>query len=120
MEVMKMQEDVLGEELDFLDENYETEQTYDDTEGFIARRKAADLNAWTSLILGIIGSLGWLIPIIGLPVTIVGTVLGAVSMKAKTNRGIAIAGFVINTVFLTGAIAKGIVDIIFYLKKTNR
>ncbi|MGL4799177.1 MAG: hypothetical protein ACRDDX_13800 [Cellulosilyticaceae bacterium] len=73
-------------------------------------------NAWTSFILGIISSLGWLVPIIGLPVAIVGTVLGAVGMKNKRNKGIAIAGFVVNTVFLCASIAKGIVDIVLYCR----
>lgn len=74
-------------------------------------------NAWTSFILGIISSLGWLVPILGLPITIVGTVLGAVGMKNKRNRGIAIAGFIINLVFLICTIAKGILDIIVYYKR---
>ncbi|MGL6174519.1 MAG: hypothetical protein ACRC1P_07925 [Cellulosilyticaceae bacterium] len=76
-------------------------------------------NAWTSFILGIISSLGWIFPIIGLPITIVGTVLGAVGMKNKRNKGIAIAGFVINLVFLSCTVAKGIVDIVFYCKRRD-
>lgn len=76
----------------------------------------ANTNAWTSFILGIVGSLAWLVPIIGLPITIVGTVLGAVSMKNKRSKGIGIAGFVINLVFLLVTIAKGIVDIVLYMR----
>lgn len=76
-------------------------------------------NAWTSFILGIISSLGWIIPIIGLPITIVGTVLGAVGMKNKRNRGIAIAGFIINLVFLICTIAKGIVDLVLYCRRRD-
>ena len=84
--------------------------------------KGQDKNAgaWASLILGIVGSLGWLAPVIGLPVTIVGTVLGAVGMKNKENQGIAIAGFIINTVFVVCSVAKGIIDIVFYLKKSKK
>lgn len=73
-------------------------------------------NAWTSFILGIISSLGWIIPVAGVPITIVGIVLGAVSMRYKRNRGIGIAGFVVNIVFLCCSIAKAIVDIVFYVK----
>lgn len=76
--------------------------------------------AWPSLILGIIGSLGWIVPVIGLPVTVTGTVLGAMGMRFKKNRGISIAGFVVSIVFLTASIAKGIVDIVFYCKKLNK
>lgn len=77
-------------------------------------------NAWTSFILGIMSSLGWIMPIIGVPVTIVGIVFGAISMKQKRNRGIGIAGFVINIVFLCCSIAKAIVDIVFYFKRRNQ
>ena len=75
--------------------------------------------AWASLILGVIGTLGWLIPIIGLPITVVGTVLGAISMKNKRSKGIGIAGFIVNLSFLLVTIAKGTVDIILYLKKNK-
>lgn len=119
MEVVMMQETTLGEELDFLDDDYEIDEISNGVESIPAPIHYTERSAWTSLILGIVGSLGWLIPIIGLPVTIVGTVLGAVGIKTKNARGIAIAGFVINTVFLTASIAKGILDIIKYLKKSN-
>lgn len=76
-------------------------------------------NAWTSFILGIISSVAWIIPIIGLPVTIVGTVLGAVGMRGKRNKGIAIAGFVTNIVFLVVTIAAGVLEIIYLVKKNK-
>lgn len=68
--------------------------------------------AWASLVLGLIGSVAWIIPILGLPITIVGVVLGAMNLKSKKAKGAAISGFVINIVFLSGSIAKGIVDIV--------
>lgn len=76
-------------------------------------------NAWTAFILGIISSLAWLIPIIGLPVTVVGIALGAVGIKNPRYRGISIAAFVINIVFLAASIAKGIVDICLYNRKID-
>ncbi|WP_083258872.1 hypothetical protein [Cellulosilyticum sp. I15G10I2] len=115
-----MHETTLGEELDFLEDEYEIDDTNNGVEPMPIPTHSTQLNAWTSLILGIVGSLGWLVPIIGLPVTIVGTVLGAVGIKTRNARGIAIAGFVINTVFLIGSIAKGILDIIKYIKKSNK
>ncbi|PHV71556.1 hypothetical protein CS063_03020 [Sporanaerobium hydrogeniformans] len=114
-----MDEQLLGGELDFEEPDFDLTDEFEDMDTSINEPKSNNLNAWTSLILGIIGSLGWLVPIIGLPVTIVGTVLGAVSMKNKKNRGIGIAGFVVSTVFLVASIAKGIVDIVLYFKKTK-
>mgnify|MGYP007111980027 CR=1 FL=1 len=83
-------------------------------------KKSRDVKAWTSFALGIISSLAWIVPISGLPVTIVGIVLGAVSMNKKNNSGIAIAGFVINLVFLVCTIVQGIIDIIFYFRKNSK
>lgn len=76
-------------------------------------------NGWTSFILGITSSLAWFFPVIGLPITVVGTALGAMGMKTKRNKGVAIAGFVINTVFLCCSVAKGIVDIVFYMRRKS-
>ncbi len=77
MEAFRMQQTTLGEELDFLDDEYEIDAINDGVDVMSRPIQSTQWNAWTSLILGIIGSLGWLVPIIGLPVTIVGTVLGA-------------------------------------------
>ncbi|MEG0014337.1 MAG: hypothetical protein RR324_06070 [Cellulosilyticaceae bacterium] len=109
------------EEIEFYTKEYLVDQ--DDTNDSIDMTPQIvpvarpNTNAWTSFILGIISSLGWIVPIIGLPITIVGTVLGAVGMKNKRNKGIAIAGFIINLVFLVCTIAKGIVDIVLYCKR---
>jgi len=77
-------------------------------------------SAWVSFILGIISTLGWLVPIIGLPITVVGIAFGAVGMGNYRDKGISIAGMVINIVFLSATIAKGIVDIVFYYKKLKK
>lgn len=75
--------------------------------------------AWVAFILGIISSLGWLIPIIGLPVSVVGTALGAIGIKNPKDRGISVAAFIINIAFLGASIAKAIVDICFYYKRNK-
>ena len=107
------------------DEDYEDYDDYDeffDEEDDVLdfSKPESSAGSWTSLVLGIISSLGWFMPIIGLPVTIVGTVLGAINMKSRKSRGVAIAGFVVNVVFLCATIAKGIVDIVMYAKRRNK
>lgn len=114
MKENKCQEDIEFYTKEYMMDKDDTNDSIDMTPHIVPVAKP-NPNAWTAFILGIISSLGWIVPIIGLPVTIVGTVLGAVGMKQKRNRGIAIAGFVINIVFLCASIAKGIVDIVFYL-----
>ncbi len=52
-----------------------------------------------SLVLGIIGAVAWLLPIIGFPVTIIGLVLGIKSLK-DPKRGMAIVGIVLCAIFL--------------------
>jgi hypothetical protein len=55
--------------------------------------------AVTSLVLGIIGMMAWLLPIIGLPITIVGLVQGIYGMRT-TQRGMAIAGMILSIIGL--------------------
>ena len=52
------------------------------------------------MVLGIVGLLAWLLPIIGLPITIVGLVLG-VKGRRSDLRGMATAGFVLSIIGLT-------------------
>ena len=77
-------------------------------------------SGWASFILGIIASLGWLVPIIGLPITVVGVALGAIGIGNPRDRGFSIAGMIMNIVFLGAAIAKGIVDLVFYYKRLRQ
>ena len=67
-------------------------------EGMEAENKGGG-KAIASLVLGIVGLFAWLIPLIGFPVTIVGLIMGVLSMKSE-NRGMAIAGLVLNIIFL--------------------
>lgn len=114
-----MDKTLLEEELDVDDIEYAFENELEDMETSLCKSNITNFNAWTSFALGIVGSLGWMIPLIGFPVTIVGTVLGAVSMKHKKNKGIGIAGFIISMVFLVASITKGIIDIVLYCKKSK-
>ena len=101
------------------DDDYEDyDYDYDD-DIYDFSKPESSAGSLTSLVLGIIASLGWMIPIIGLPVTIVGIVLGAMNLKNRKSKGLAIAGFVVNIVFLCASIAKGIVDIVRCARKSK-
>ena len=63
-------------------------------------------SAVTSLVLGILGMLAWIIPLFGLPITIVGLVLGCRSVSGD-GRGMAIAGIVLNTIGLVLTVING-------------
>lgn len=52
-----------------------------------------------SLVLGIIAMIAWLCPLIGLPIAIVGLILGILSLKTP-KRGLAIAGIVLSGIGL--------------------
>lgn len=102
------------------DDDYEDyDYDYDDDDIYDFSKPESSAGSLTSLVLGIIASLGWMIPIIGLPVTIVGIVLGAMNLKNRKSKGLAIAGFVVNIVFLCASIAKGIVDIVRCARKSK-
>lgn len=55
--------------------------------------------AIASLILGVFGMVAWFIPLFGVPVTVVGLVMGINGMKSR-QRGMAIAGLVLSIIGL--------------------
>jgi hypothetical protein len=55
--------------------------------------------ATASLVLGLFSTIGWIIPLIGLPTTIAGLVLGIKGLGPQ-RRGTAIAGIVLSIIFL--------------------
>jgi hypothetical protein len=55
--------------------------------------------ATASLVLGLVSVVTWIIPIIGLPTTITGLVLGIKGLGPK-RRGTAVAGIVLSIIFL--------------------
>ena len=57
------------------------------------------VKAVISLILGILGMLAWLLPFMGLPITITGIILG-VSGRKTTDRNMAFAGLVLSIIGL--------------------
>lgn len=60
--------------------------------------------ATASLVLGCVGLLAWILPIIGLPVTIIGVVMGSKGLKSS-SRGMAIAGIVLSSIGLLLSLA---------------
>lgn len=113
---------------DYVDEelNKEEPDLEDDGEIFYENyndfeiTEVSSAGAWTSLILGIISTLSWMVPIVGLPITVVGLVLGAMNMRNPKAKGAAIAGFIVNTVFLCVTVAKGIVDLVMHIKHKKK
>lgn len=69
--------------------------------------------ATAALVLGIIGLIAWLLPIIGYPVTIVGLILGIKSVKSE-KRGMAIAGIVMSSIGLVLSIVNSVLGVILY------
>ncbi|MCG5547507.1 DUF4190 domain-containing protein, partial [Halorhodospira halochloris] len=73
--------------------------------------------AIASLVLGIVGLFAWLLPIAGLPVTIVGLVLGIKDINSS-NRGMAIAGIVLCIIGLVASIINASIG--FYMGSTGQ
>lgn len=67
--------------------------------------------ATTSLILGLVGMVAWLIPIAGYPVTIVGLTKGCKGVSSS-KKGIAITGIVLNSFFLLLTLANSVVGVL--------
>lgn len=64
--------------------------------------------AIASLVLGLIGLGGWCIPIVGLPLTVIGLVLGIKGLRSP-NRGMAIAGIVLCSLGLLASVVNAAV-----------
>ncbi len=60
----------------------------------------------TALVLGIIGMIAWIIPIIGLPIQITGLVFG-IKARNSSKKGIAIAAIVLCIIGLVLTIING-------------
>ena len=73
--------------------------------------------AVASLVLGIVGLIGWILPIVGLPVTITGLVLG-VKGRRSPGRGMATAGIVMCILGLIASVINSAIGA--YLGATGR
>ena len=58
-----------------------------------------ETKAIVGFILGLVGIIAWFLPIIGVPVTILGIIFSALGMNTK-NKNKAIAGLILSIVFL--------------------
>ena len=66
--------------------------------------------AIAALVLGIIGLVAWLIPILGLPITIVGLIMGVNGRrKNPEQKGMATAGMIMSIIGLILTIINGAV-----------
>ena len=64
-------------------------------------------NPVASLVLGLIGMLAWIIPIVGLSITITGLIAGLNGMK-RTNPKMAIVGVVLCSLGLLASVANAL------------
>lgn len=71
--------------------------------------------AIASLILGIVGLVAWLIPLIGYPVNIIGLVLGIISNKKQKNK-FSKAGIILSSIGLGITAINSIAGVILVLK----
>ena len=67
--------------------------------------------ATAALVLGIVGLFASLVPIIGLPVQIIGLVLGIQSRKS-TKRGLAIAGIVLCSIGIVFSVLSALLGVL--------
>ncbi|UOE96199.1 MULTISPECIES: DUF4190 domain-containing protein [Bacillaceae] len=70
--------------------------------------------AIASLVLGLVAIIFWLIPLFGIPITIVGLVLGIIARKSN-KRGMAIAGIILSSIFLLLSLINAVLGAILVL-----
>ena len=69
--------------------------------------------AVAALVLGLVGLFAWLLPLFGFPVTIVGIVMGATSLKSQ-RHGMALAGLILSCVFLLLTLANSVMGALIF------
>ncbi len=74
--------------------------------------------ALAAFILGLIGLLAWCLPIVGLPLSITGLILGLIDINSS-RRGMAIAGVVLSALCLLLSIANAAAGVYLALNKGN-
>ena len=76
--------------------------------------KETKKNGIIGFILGLMAIIAWLIPLIGYPVTIIGIVCSIKEMKGE-KRKLAIAGLVLNILFLVATLLNSAVGVFLVL-----
>ena len=71
--------------------------------------------AFTSLVLGIASLLAWLIPVLGLPISIVGLILGIFGLRS-TRSGVATGGIVTSGIGLALSLINAILGAIIAVR----
>ena len=75
----------------------------------------ADSRATTSMVLGLIAIVAWIIPLIGYPVTITGFVKGIRGMKSNRS-GQAVTGIVLNILFFGATVINSAVGVMMMMR----
>ena len=61
-----------------------------------------------SLALGVISLCGWVLPCLGIPLTIAGIVLGIIGIKKNALKPMAIVGIILNALMLIAGLVNAI------------
>lgn len=64
-----------------------------------------------SFVLGLVGLIAWLLPLVGYPVTIVGLILGCTARKNEKN-GFSLAGIILSAITLALTLGNSILGVI--------
>lgn len=68
--------------------------------------------AIVALVLGLVGIIAWLLPLLGYPITIIAIIFGVKGRKIDFQKGMATAGMVLGIVFLVFTVINSIAGII--------
>jgi predicted Zn finger-like uncharacterized protein len=85
--------------------------------GIAPPRRDEGAKGTLSVVLGLLGLVGWCLPIVGLPITIAGLTFGVKSVNSS-NRGAATIGIVLNVIGLILTLINGALGA--YLAVTNQ
>lgn len=79
------------------------------------QRTGGEGQAIAALVIGIVGGLTWCLPLVGIPLAIIGIVLGVMGMKS-TKRTLAIIGIVFCVLSLIAGIGNSVVGAVMSIQ----
>jgi hypothetical protein len=85
--------------------------------GFMAPPEKGQGMAVAGLVLGIISMIAWLLPFIGLPISVIGIVLAALGRRSVSRRKMATVGLVLSIIALVLTFINAALGVYLYLHR---
>ena len=70
--------------------------------------------ALAGMILGVIGMVTWLLPCVGVPVTVTGLILSIIGRRSVSRKGMALAGIILSSIALALSLISSLLGVFLF------